>query len=166
MKKIVSLGLVCALAVSQLSCNCAFADETMAASKISTTNNDNSKNKVDEETLIKLKEDLEALTEKLKKTDSKKRKALEEKFKKVNEEKLNNLLKQLAKEKTETKQLRSDLSSLKLKLRTCFWGSLLAGIWSASAAVAAFFFPPTSFNLFGFLRDITRLAVVIAELCI
>lgn len=159
MKKIVSLGLVCALAVSQLSCNCAFADENVAASKISTTNNDNSKNKVDEETLNKL-------AKKLKKANKEELKALEEKFKKVNKEELNNLLKQLAKEKTETKQLRSDLSSLKLKLRTCFWGSLLAGIWSASAAVAAFFFPPTSFNLFGFLRDITRLAVVIAELCI
>ena len=68
-KKIVSLGLACALAVSPLSCNCAFANETVAASKVSTTNDKNSKSTVDEETLNKLakklkkanKEELEAL---------------------------------------------------------------------------------------------------------
>lgn len=165
MKKIVSLGLVCALAVSPLSCNCAFADETVAASKTSTTDNESSKSNADEKTLIKLKEDLEALTEKLKKTDSKKRKALEEKLKKVNEEELENLLKQLSLVRTESKQLKSDLSSLKLKLRTYFWGNLLTGV-CAVLAIATVFFSPIASILFGSLSSISALVSTISGLCI
>ena len=78
MKKIISLGLACALAVSPLSCNFAFANESVAESEVSTTNNENSKCKVDEETLNKLakklkkanKEEMEALAEKVNKKDA------------------------------------------------------------------------------------------------
>ena len=143
MKKIISLGLACALAVSPLSCNFAFANEPVAESKVSTTNNENSKCKVDEETLNKLAE----------------------KLKKANKEELNNLLEQLPKEKTETKQLRSDLSEIKSKLRTFFWGFFFTGIFGSLAVLKARSSPNTSI-LFCFFTGIIGLIANIAGLSI
>lgn len=158
MKKIISLGLACALAVSTLSCNCAFANETVATSKNSTTNNENSKCKVDEETLNKL-------AKKLKKANKEELEALVEKLKKVNKEELNNLLEQLAKEKTETKQLRSDLSELKSNLLTYFWCSFVAGI-SGALSIFTLFFSPSSSVFFSAFATILGWIATIIGLCI
>lgn len=158
MKKIISLGLACALAVSPLSCNCAFANENIVASKVSTTNDENSKSKVAEETLNKL-------AKKLKKANKEELEALAEKLKKVNKEDLNNLLEQSAKKKTETKQLRSDSSKLKSKLRTYFWCSFVAGIFGALSIFSVFFSPSLS-GFFSVPTTILGWIANIAGVCI
>ena len=150
-KKIVSLGLACALAVSPLSCNFAFANETVSESKVSTTNNENSKSTVDEETLNKI-------VEKLKKANKEEMEALAEKY----EKKLKDLLVISAIRKVESERLARDLSELKSKLRTFFWYFLSF----AGTSFILFSLLNTTSALFTSLIGATGLLAAIAGLCI
>ena len=80
-------------------------------------------------------------------------------------EELNNLLEQLAKEKTETKQLRSDLSELKSNLLTYFWCSFVAGI-SGALSIFTLFFSPSSSVFFSAFATILGWIATIIGLCI